>query len=294
MNEERITKLNQIGMAWQLQRGGRRRQLKARDQTKQKARSGGNGANGSSSEEEEGEEPYILPGEVLIGSSACTPLSPKSPSLNQSLPLPSKATAGGSLTSSPNPRPLENPNTQQAVTSKSAMHLLDRASLPGVGSHAVAPKDDVLNYMLARNVLAQNLHVAGYAAVASPALRMLRGGASLGNPGFQPLPTTATSRLVPAAAQRNALGPVFSTQPSALLSLAAAAPLAATNATGSMRDATNSWMPSSAATDTPMWSSLLATGLLEQRAVAGAIERPVDETRLPHGGLSGASNEKQR
>ncbi|CAB9496724.1 helicase [Seminavis robusta] len=91
LDENRIRLLNSVGFAWQLQRGGRRRQLKARSS------SGSKGSDGDSSgSEKEGtgnnEGPCILPGEVLIGQGAAAAAS-----ANDNSNMPMSPTSAGSI-----------------------------------------------------------------------------------------------------------------------------------------------------------------------------------------------------
>jgi Helicase associated domain len=81
LDENRIRLLNRVGFAWQLQRGGRRRQLKAKSAGYAKDHhsngSDGESATGSDKEVPDDQEgPCILPGEVLIGQGASKPMSP--------------------------------------------------------------------------------------------------------------------------------------------------------------------------------------------------------------------------
>lgn len=71
LDENRIRLLNSVGFAWQLQRGGRRRQLKAR-----KAGEGGTSDDDNKKEANDDESSAaILPGEVLIGHGAPSNMS---------------------------------------------------------------------------------------------------------------------------------------------------------------------------------------------------------------------------
>ena len=269
--------MNEVGFAWQLQRGGRRRQLRARDQKKRGKAGDGESA---SSQEENCEEPCILPGEVLIGGGgAFAPLSPPSRSPPKDWTLDkNSACSKAEAPSQPTCQTPESPNLQHAslMTSRPAtagIQVFEAAS-PGGSQSLAPPKDEVLNYMLARSVLMQNMHnFRNPTAAASSAMQALRAIGNHSNavvPRNSPLPLLSQT-----AARMNSVLPILSPQSTSLLTLPTASP-STVSAVGASGEMTNSWRRLSVAgtavpTAAPL-TALFANSLLDPRVNGAGME----------------------
>ena len=240
MDENRIRLLNSVGFAWQLQRGGRRRQLKARKKTASGDHNGsdhssdggvGGGKDGADDDNDDG--PCILPGEVLIGQGAATPMSPENRGPDGVLGSKGgkKGRAGSvakdirsSNVQGPAPSPLQQPFTQNMhsslLASSAAMGgmALPGMMMPGaVGAGQQCPpnNNDLLDLVLARNALFTNLQRPQAAPTSLQMFGAAGGYPGLSFQGFQGFQQVAAANQhahLLAAAQQANRNPLF--QPS--------------------------------------------------------------------------------
>ena len=188
LDGNRIQLLNGIGFAWQLQRGGRRRQLKARkrgtstDPSSDAAGDGDHSSAASDGSKDGGQRAgdddddgmdgsCILPGEVLIGHGAPTPASPAKMKTDASLRdggnsrklQGGPADKSGNQISGPAPSSLEQSRVHPMQSSLLASSQLGlpisaAAANAGVGNagQAASNNSDLLELVLARNALYHN------------------------------------------------------------------------------------------------------------------------------------------
>jgi len=228
LDENRIRLLNSVGFAWQLQRGGRRRQLKARSKS-----SGAEGDNHSSDGEAKGEGgeeddgPCILPGEVLIGQGASNPLSPDAGGMMAMSKSGKKSrvnnkSAAGSAMDGPGASPLQQPYMQGSMLAASASPMgmgYARGAGGGGGAQGGAggggQNQELLDIMLARNALFQNFQRPpgmGAGGHHPMAFQMLGAGAYSGLSaynGFQQAAAANQHAQFLAAAQQAGRNPLF-------------------------------------------------------------------------------------
>lgn len=233
LDETRIRLLNSVGFAWQLQRGGRRRQLKARSKSGSGGAEGDNHSSDGEAKGEGGKEddgPCILPGEVLIGQGASNPLSPDADGIMALSKGGKKSRANKNAAGSvEGASPLQQSYMQGSMLAAAGSPIgmgYPRGAGGGAGQGG-QPNNELLDIMLARNALFQNFQrPAGMGAGAHHpmAFQMLGAGAYSGLSaynGFQQAAAANQHAQFLAAAQQAGRNPLF--QPQGMFPFAGAA-----------------------------------------------------------------------
>jgi hypothetical protein len=274
LNDSRITRLNEIGFAWQLQRGGRRRQLKAKDKMMNRGNHEGDGTDGGStaSEVEDNDEPCILPGEVLIGSGSGVPLSTSngsSPNLEPGTNPIEQGPSSSLCASLPQPLAQQSGSLLTPSSSLSAMHRLGRG----------AEEDNLLRYMLARNILLQS----GTTATNLTALQMLRGGPSFARVGLPAAGVPGRANLLQSSGRPDGMLSGFPPRASPVLRSLGAGSLEGAGSTGLTNSSTWRFPASVGVPTTAPWYNSFASrqlGSVVQSARLGESIGPSNDTTM--------------